>query len=264
MLEERVDDRALIQLIKKWLRAGILEEDGRVVHPATGTPQGGIVSPVLSNIYLHYVLDLWFEKEVARGCLGQCKLVRYADDFVGAFESRWEAEAFEAKLKERLAKFELEVAEEKTQTLKFTKRGGKENGKFDFLGFEFRWGVSRKGNDVVMRRTSRKRLQASLRKFTEWARSQCHQKVRVVLAKLKRKFIGYGNYYAVAGNARSMKDFYWQARKILFKWLNRRSQRRSYSWAAFNRLLRRHGISHPKVKRTGDTQLELGLNVVVL
>ncbi len=264
MLEQRVDDRALIRLIKKWLRAGILEEDGSVVHPETGSPQGGIVSPVLSNIYLHYALDLWFEKEVAKSCLGSCKLVRYADDFVCAFASRSEAEAFEAQLKERLAKFGLEVAEDKTQTLKFTKRGGKGNGKFDFLGFEFRWGPSRKGNLVVKRRTSRKKFRASLRNFTEWIRTHRHQKARILLEQFKRKIDGYGNYYAIVGNSRSVNDLFRLLRKLLFKWLNRRSDKRSYVWPSFNRLLKRHGISCPKVKRTGDLQLELGLNVVVL
>ena len=223
MLEERVEDRALIRLIRKWLRAGILEEDGSVVHPATGSPQGGIVSPVLSNIYLHYVLDLWFEKKVARGCRGHCKLVRYADDFVCAFESGREAEEFEISLKERLAGFGLEVAEEKTRTMKFTRRGGKENGKFDFLGFEFRWGLSRKGNAVVKRRTSRKKLQSSLRNFTEWVRKNRHWKVRRLLTRLKKKISGYGNYYAIAGNSRSVQDFFRLMIKVLFKWLNRSS-----------------------------------------
>ena len=186
MVEERVNDRVFIRLIKKWLRAGILEEDGSVIHPQTGSPQGGIVSPVLSNICLHFVLDLWFEKEVAKGCLGRCKLIRYADDFVCAFESATEARAFEARLKERLAKFGLEVAEEKTRTLKFTKRGGKENGKFDFPGFEFRWGLSRGGKDIVKRRTSPKKLQSPLAKFTEWIRKYRSLKFRNLLGMLKR------------------------------------------------------------------------------
>jgi RNA-directed DNA polymerase len=136
MLEERVDDRAFLRLIKKWLKAGVVEEDGRVIHPETGTPQGGIVSPVLSNIYLHYALDLWFEKVVAKSCQGEVKIIRFADDFVCLFEYRSEAEEFEPKLKERLSKFGLEVAAEKTKVLMFSWKGGKENGKFDFLGFE--------------------------------------------------------------------------------------------------------------------------------
>ena len=265
MLEQRVDDRAFIRLIKKWLRAGILEEDGSVIHPQSGSPQGGIVSPVLANIYLHYVLDLWFEKEVTKSCRGRCKLFRYADDFVCAFESAAEASAFEAHLKERLAKFGLEVAEEKTRTVKFTRRGGKENGKFDFLGFEFRWGLSRNGNPVVKRRTSPKRLQTSLKKFTEWIKSNRSLKVRYLIGKLKRMLAGYGNYYALRGNSRSVGIYFRCVSVLLFKWLNRRSQKRSYTWKGFNRLLKRFGVSCPKVKRTGDlAQMELGLNVVVL
>ena len=128
MLEQRIADGAFLNLIGKWLRAGILEEDGRVIHPQTGTPQGGIISPVLANIYLHYVLDLWFERVVQPQQRGHSRLFRYADDFVACFEYRHEAEAFEQALKERLAKFGLEVAADKTKTLRFGRNGGPHNG----------------------------------------------------------------------------------------------------------------------------------------
>ena len=141
---------------------------------------------------------------------------------------------------------------QKTQTLKFAKRGGKENGKFDFLGFQFRWGLSRKGNWVVKRRTSRKKFRTSLQNFTEWIRTHRHQKARKVIEQFKRKIAGYGNYYAIVGNSRSVNDLYRLLRKLLFKWLNRRSDRRSYTWPSFNRLLKRFGVSCPKVKRVGD------------
>ena len=137
MLEQRIADGAFLNLIRKWLRAGILEEDGQVVHPQTGTPQGGVVSPVLANIYLHYVLDRWFERVVRPQQRGRCRMIRYADDFVACFEYRHEAEAFEKELKARLAKFGLEVATDKTKTLRFGSNGGPHNGRFDFLGFEF-------------------------------------------------------------------------------------------------------------------------------
>jgi RNA-directed DNA polymerase len=143
-----------LNLIRKWLRAGILEEDGRVIHPLTGTPQGGVISPVLANIYLHYALDLWFERVVQRQLQGHSKLVRYADDFVVLFEYRHEAERFEEALKERLAKFGLEVAADKTKRLRFGRNGGPHNGRFDFLGFEFYWEPDRQGKPRVKRRTA--------------------------------------------------------------------------------------------------------------
>ena len=145
MLEQRIADGAFLNLIRKWLRAGILEEDGQVIHPQTGTPQGGVVSPVLANIYLHYVLDLWFERVVRPQQQGRCRMIRYADDFVACFEYRHEAEAFEKALKARLAKFGLEVATDKTKTLRFGHNGGPHNGRFDFLGFEFYWEPDRQG-----------------------------------------------------------------------------------------------------------------------
>jgi len=121
MLEERVEDRAFIRLIRKWMKAGVLEEDGEVVHPATGTPQGGIISPILSNIYLHYVLDLWFEKVVEKKCKGGATILRYADDFVCAFQYKEDAERFLNALIKRLGKFHLEVAPEKTRMLRFSR-----------------------------------------------------------------------------------------------------------------------------------------------
>ena len=264
MLEERVHDRALIKLIKKWLKAGVLEEDGTVIHPATGSPQGGIISPVLSNIYLHYALDLWFEKKVAKSCQGQAKIIRFADDFVCLFESQREAKEFETGLKQRLGKFGLEVAEEKTQTLKFSWCGGKENGKFDFLGFEYRRGRNRRGISVVQRRTSRKKLQSSIRNLGQWLKSNRHCKTRELLRHLKKKLDGYVNYYGIRGNAASLSSYYNELCKRLHKWLNRRSQRRSYKWSGLNKLLAKFGIKSPQVRKPGDTQPELGLNYVEL
>jgi len=264
MLEERVDDAALIKLIKKWLKAGVLEEDGRVIHPTSGSPQGGIVSPVLSNIYLHYALDLWFEKKVAKSCLGETKIVRFADDFVCLFESQREAREFETKLKERLGKFGLEVAEEKTQTLKFSWLGGRENGKFDFLGFEFRRGRNRRGISVVQRRTSRKKLQSSIRDIREWVKKNRHQKTGKLLEQLQEKLRGYANYYGIVGNSKSLGRYYWEMCKSLYKWLNRRSDRRSYKWPGLNKLLAKFKIKCPPVRKPGERQQELGLKCVVL
>lgn len=249
MLALRIGDGALLRLIKKWLKAGILEKTGEVIHPQSGTPQGGIVSPVLANVYLHYVLDLWFEHRVRKGNQGQCKLFRYADDFVAGFDYRHEALAFEKALVERLRTFGLEVAPEKTQTLRFGRNGRQHNGRFDFLGFQFHWKRTRKGYEGLFRRTSRKKLRSSVARFTEWIKTQRMFKLRDVMQSLKRKYAGYWNYYGVRGNSKSLGTFYYQTLKLTHKWLNRRSQKRSYTWPAFNRLLKRHGITGPRIRK---------------
>ena len=245
MLEERVDDGAFLNLIRKWLRAGIMEEDGKVIHPQTGTPQGGVISPVLANIYLHYVLDLWFEKVVKPKQRGRCGLIRYADDFVAAFEYRNEAEAFEKNLKERLAKFGLEVAADKTKTLRFGQNGGPYNGRFDFLGFEFYWGTDRKGRPCVKRRTATKKHLAAIQRVKEWIKEHRHQKLRRTMATLKAKLQGTWNYYGLIGNFSRMKLLYRATVEGLYKWLNRRSQKTSFGWAGLERLLKRFQVPRP-------------------
>jgi RNA-directed DNA polymerase len=247
MLEQRINDGALIRLVRKWLRAGILEEDGRLEHPETGTPQGGIVSPVLANVYLHYALDLWFERKVRKRNRGQSRLFRFADDFVCAFDYRHEAEAFGQAVKERLAKFGLELALDKTQTLRFGRRGGGHNGRFDFLGFEYRWGKSRQGFAVVKRRTSRKKLRGAVERFTEWIREHRHQKLKQTMKAVAQKHQGHWNYYGIIGNSESLSDYRTLTLRALFKWLNRRSQKRSYTWRNFNRLLKRFGVPLPRI-----------------
>jgi len=247
MLALRVNDGALLGLIRKWLRAGILEEDGRIEHPESGTPQGGSVSPVLANVYLHYVLDLWFERRVRKGCQGACQLFRYADDFVGVFERRHEAERFMSQLQERLEHFGLEVAQDKARLLRFGRGGGEYNGRFDFLGFEFRWEPSRKGYPIVKRRTAPKKLRAAVARFTEWIRTSPHTKVSELMETLRAKYHGHWNYYGIIGNSASQSQYRWQTTRILFKWLNRRSQRRSYTWWSFNRMLRRFEVPMPRI-----------------
>lgn len=247
MLRERILDGALRNLIGKWLRAGILEEDGRVVHPQTGTPQGGIISPVLANIYLHYVLDLWFERKVQPQQRGRCRLIRYADDFVVGFEYRHEAEAFDQALKARLAKFGLEVAADKTKTLRFGRNGGPHNGRFDFLGFEFYWEPDRKGRARVKRRTATKKWRAGMQRMRDWIREHRHDPLRKMMKTLRAKLQGTWNYYGVIGNYRRMALFYQETCRTLYKWLNRRSQRRSLRWPALDRLLARFQVPRPRI-----------------
>jgi RNA-directed DNA polymerase len=247
MLEERIDDKPFLNLIRKWLKAGILETDGQVVHPVTGTPQGGVVSPVLANIYLHYALDLWFDIKVRRACLGSALIIRFADDFVCAFQQQADAERFYARLSLRLAKFGLEVAEDKTRTLRFSQFDLQRSGAFEFLGFEFRWKRNRRGGRTVTRRTSRKKLTASLSNFTAWIRRERHRRMALLFATLNAKYRGYWNYYGVIGNFARLKTFFTESTRILFKWLNRRGQRRSYTWRGFKALVRHFGVECPRI-----------------
>jgi hypothetical protein len=236
-----------MNLIRKWLRAGVLEEDGKVVHPQSGTPQGGIISPVLANIYLHYALDLWFERVVQPKQRGRCRMIRYADDFVACFEYRHEAQRYEKALPQRLGKFGLEVAADKTQTLRFGRNGGPHNGRFDFLGFEFYWEPDRKGEPRVKRRTATKKHLAAMQRMRQWVKTHRHRKLSRLLKELKTKLQGTWNYYGLIGNSRRMQLFYAATCRALHKWLNRRSQRRSMSWRSLYRCLARFQVTPPRI-----------------
>ena len=250
MLKERIDDAALLGLIVKWLKAGVLEEDGKVLNPVTGTPQGGIVSPVLANIYLHYALDLWFERRVRPQVRGQAMLMRFADDFVCAFENRDEAEAFMGWLAARLGKFGLELAGEKSGLVRFSRYGLENNGGFRFLGFLYHWTLSRNGKPKVQRMTDPKKLRASVAAFSEWIQSKRHQRAHRVMGQLKRKLNGYWNYYGVTGNGTSLGKFWWSVLGLLYKWLNRRSHRRSYTWKGLCACLADFAIPGPRITET--------------
>ena len=226
MLAERIDDEPFLRLIKKWLKAGVLDTDGQVLRPESGTPQGGIISPVLANVYLHYALDLWFEKVFQRSCKGGAFLHRYADDFVCGFGRAEEAERFHNELEARLRKFGLELAKDKTRVIPFSRYRQGETS-FEFLGFEFRWGVNRKGQAWLKRRTARKRLRNSLKRVTEWCRQNRHRRIREQVQLLNAKLRGYNNYYGVHGNRAGLDEFFYQVRRIHQRWLNQRSQRRT-------------------------------------
>ena len=256
MLERRIADGALLRLIRKWLKAGILEEDGRVIHPELGTPQGGVISPVLANVYLHYVLDLWFEQEVQKRNRGHSRLFRFADDFVACFEYRHEAAAFERALKERLAQYGLEVAPDKTKMIRFGRNGGPYNGRFDFLGFEYRWEPDRKGRPTVKRRTARKKLQGAVQRMGDWLQTHRHRKLPDLMRTLKAKLRGHWNYYGVIGNSQSLNQYHFLTIELLYKWLNRRSQKRSYTWRALKRLLERYEVPRPKIVERGRQIIE--------
>jgi group II intron reverse transcriptase/maturase len=248
MLRQRIDDEAFISLIGKWLRAGVLERDGRVVHPDTGTPQGGVVSPVLANIYLHYALDLWFEKVVKGHSEGDAFVLRYADDFVCAFQRRTDAEKFFKVLRQRLGKFNLSLAPGKTRLMRFSRFHPSRSRRVVFLGFETCWGHDRQGRVRVLQRTARKNLQRACRRIKEWIKGNRHLKGAEYIRALNRRLRGHFNYYSVVGNSRSLWRFYTWAVECSFKWLNRRGgKKKSFRWKVFNKAIERLGIVKPKL-----------------
>lgn len=246
MLSKKIDDKPFLRLIIKWLKAGVLEEC-KVINPVTGTPQGGIISPILANIYLHYVLDEWFEEVVKVHCRGEVYLCRYADDFVCTFQYEDDARRFYKALGLRLEKFGLSLAEEKTRIMRFSRLHMEDRTCFEFLGFEFRWGKNRAGIPQVLRRTSKKKYENSLKRFSEWCKSNRNMRMTELFYKLNSKLRGYYNYYGVRGNYDSMASFFYHAIRLLFKWLNRRSQRKSYTWTGFMELLKHFGIAKPRI-----------------
>jgi group II intron reverse transcriptase/maturase len=245
MVAERVDDKPFLGLIDSWLKAGILEQDGTVCHPHTGTPQGGVISPILANIYLHYALDHWFAKVVKPRCRGQAYLIRYADDFVCAFQYREEAEQFYRVLPERLAKFGLEVAPEKTCIHRFSRFHPGREIRFTFLGFEFYWENDTKGVPRVWRRTARKKLQISVKACRQWVKENRHVPLLMLIPTMIRKVRGHYNYFHASGNTSSLWIFYREAVRALYKWLNRRSQRRSLTWEGLKRVLATYVFPSP-------------------
>ena len=248
MLKERIDDAAFLNLIRKWLKAGILDTDGKVINPETGTPQGGIVSPVLANIYLHFALDLWFEKVVKSHCNGDAMIIRYADDFVCAFRYLKDARRFFKVLPKRLGKFKLSVAPEKTALMRFSRFHPSRRRRIIFLGFETYWAIDLKGKARVMQRTARKKLQGACRRIKDWIKGHRHLKGMAFIKALNKRLQGHYNYYSVVGNLRSLWRFYSWAIECAFKWLNRRGgKRKSFTWIAFSNAIERLRIAKPKL-----------------
>ena len=190
MLAERVDDKSFLWLIGKWLKAGVLETDGKELHPDTGTPQGGIVSPIFANVYLHFPLDLWFQEVVIPRCSGEACHIRYADDFVCAFENEEDVRRFYEVLSERLKKFNLELSAEKTHIIPYSPTGSGSTS-CDFLGFEYCWGKDRAGKPHVEKRTARKNLRNSLTRFKLWFKENRHRRLPDLFRLLNAKLMGY-------------------------------------------------------------------------
>lgn len=208
MLAQRIDDQAFLKLIRKWLKAGILDTDGKILNPETGTPQGGVISPILANVYLHHALDLWFEQVVKKHVRGEAMMCRYADDFVCAFRYQEDAERFYRVLPKRLGKYGLEVAPEKTRVLRFSRFHPSRKRRFTFLGFELYWFPDRQGEMRVKHRTSRKKLQGACRWIKDWIRDNRHLKGKQFIKELNRRLQGHYNYYGLRGNSESLYRFY--------------------------------------------------------
>ena len=248
MLSLRIDDRAFLNLIGKWLKAGILDTDGMVIDPVTGSPQGGIISPILANVYLHYGLDLWFQKVVKTHCRDKAELCRYADDFVCAFRDKRDAERFYRVLPKRLGKFGLQLEPEKTQVLRFSRFNPSVKQRFSFLGFEFYWNKDRWGRPRVMCRTAHKKLQGACRRIKEWIRKSRHLPGREFFKGLNIRLRGHYNYYGIKYNYQSLKRFYKWVIDCTFKWLNRRGgKRNSFTKETLERILLLVGIARPRI-----------------
>ena len=249
MLKQRIDDKAMLNLINQWLKAGIKLPDGEFEKPSSGSPQGGIISPVLANIYLHYALDLWFEKKVKPRMRGRCMMVRYADDFVCAFQFTSDAERFYKVLPKRLKKFNLDVAEDKTSLMQFSRTKVGRERHFVFLGFEFYWDHNRKGQARLRRRTSVKKQKSTLKEYTQWIKKRRSYKLKEWLPQLKRKLMGFRNYFGLPDNSGSLSSLYNHVVHMLYKWLNRRSGRRSYNWNDFKQMMKHFQMERPKVNK---------------
>jgi group II intron reverse transcriptase/maturase len=245
-LEHDIEDRKFLRYVKRFLKSGVME-DGNLLETDKGVPQGGSISPVLANIYLHYALDMWFERVVKKQCRGTATMIRYADDVVFCFYCRGDAERFYASLRGRLAKFGLEIAEEKTRIIPFGREAGEHAPPFDFLGFSFYGGRSRKGNFTVKLHTSKKKLKEKRQAVKLWLRQNMHTPVALLIKTLNKKLRGHYNYYGVTHNSKKMVDFYQYVKWQLLRTLKRRSQRDKTNWDKLNRIFERFLILTPKV-----------------
>ncbi|MGE5760052.1 MAG: group II intron reverse transcriptase/maturase [Gemmatimonadota bacterium] len=252
ILEKRIRDGVLLRLVGKWLNAGVMEE-GQVRHPESGTPQGGVISPLLANVYLHEVLDVWFAEDVLPRLRGRAHLVRYADDFVIVFELEQDARRVLEVLPQRFAKYGLRLHPDKTRLVNFQRPPHDPNGKlgrsgsFNLLGFTLHWGLSRKGTAVVRRKTAKDRLARSFKAVSSWMRANRHRPVAEQHQQLMAKMRGHYSYYGVTGNMPALKAYMRRVIVLWHKWLSRRSQRAWIKWERMWALLRRYRLPRPRI-----------------
>jgi len=251
-LGQRVRDGVIRRAIGKWLNAGFIES-GEIRHPERGTPQGGVVSPILSNLYLHEVLDQWFEYEVKPRLGGRAFEIRFADDAALVFERQEDAERVLAVLAKRFAKYGLRLHPEKTRLVDFRSppragRGGSQRGRsFNLLGFTHFWGRSRKGRWIIQRKTAKDRFTRALREIGRWCKTHRHWPMTAQQAALRRKLQGHYAYYGITGNSRALARFLYEVRRFWRKWLNRRSWKARMNWDKFARLITRYPLPQPRV-----------------
>jgi len=247
-LRQRIRDGVILRLIDKWLKAGVMEA-GAWQATESGTPQGGIISPLLANLYLHEVLDRWYVEEIKGRLKGRSFLIRYADDFVMGFETEEDARRVMDVLPKRFGRFGLSLNMQKTRMVNFDKPGtnGKAPESFDFLGFTHYWGRSRSGFAVTKLKTAKDRLARAIRGIREWCRMHLHLPVAEQCRILNTKLRGNYGYYGVTHNIRSLRRFYEQVRRAWYNWLRRRSGRNELNWAAYLSLLNRHPLASPRI-----------------
>lgn len=252
ILRQRVVDGVAVRLIGKWLNAGVME-GGVMQRQSSGTPQGGVISPLLANIYLHEVLDTWWAREVMPRLRGRAFAVRYADDFVLVFSDREDACRVQEVLPKRFGKYGLTLHPDKTRLVRFERPGnpwGDRPETFDFLGFTHYWAKSRKGRWVPKQRTARDRLRRSVQRISAWCRQWRHLPVADQAKILGQKLRGHYQYFGLTGNWKALADVYWQTKRVWHKWLCRRSQRAYLKWEAFQGLLQRHPLPYPQAYRS--------------
>lgn len=253
-LKIRIADSNLLRLIGRFLNSGVMEE-GKYFEVDKGTPQGGVLSPLLANVHLHYVLDLWFKKEIEPKQKGFVQLIRYADDFICCFQARSEAVRFSEMLRQRLVKFGLEIKEEKSRIIEFGRyvwqKAQKENKKvetFDFLGFTHYCDKSRKGNFKLGHKTAKTKYTQKMKATNQWLKDVRNLlPLKQWLKTLKLKLVGHYRYYGISGNMKWLRAFRYEVSKLAYKWVNRRSQKKSYNFEEFCRFLKYNLFPEPKI-----------------
>lgn len=257
MVERRVRDGSILRLIRKWINVGVID-DGRLLLAETGTGQGQITSPLLANIYLHYVLDQWFEDEVRPRLQGEAHEVRYADDFILCFQYREDADKVMDVLKKRFAKFGLTLHPDKTRLMEFgryaaenaARAGGSKPATFDFLGFTHMGARSRQGRFTIHVRTMKKRLRRSLLEVSSWCQEHRHDPVAKQCTTLNQKIRGHYQYYGRPTNYKTLWQYYRSVRRVWRKWLTRRTRGKRMPWSTFEKLEARNPLQRPRITRS--------------